>query len=59
MRGAASANWVLSGIYKQHAINAVDDNLFVNMLNKSGVSKDTLRWDWDTIYEIMSGPITI
>lgn len=57
MGGVSSANWVLQGIYKQHAMNAIDDNVFTQLLNKSNVSKDVIKWDWDIIYEILAGPI--
>lgn len=57
MGGVSSANWVLQGIYKQHALNAIDDNVFMQLLNKSNVNKDVTKWDWDIIYEILAGPI--
>ena len=58
MGGVSSVNWVLSGIYKQHAMNMVDDSMFTALLNKSNVRQDPSRWDWDTIYEILAGPIS-
>lgn len=57
MTGAGSVNWVLSGIYKQHLINTVDDTTFAAHLVRSNVNREPARWDWDIIYEIVAGPI--
>lgn len=45
MGGASSVNWVLSGIYKQHAMNMINDSIFNELLNKSQVVKEPSKWD--------------
>ena len=57
--GIAAPNLVLSGIYKQHFINTIDDAQYLNLINRSQVAKEVTKWDWDTIFEIISGPITV
>jgi hypothetical protein len=57
MTGAGSVNWVLSGIYKQHLINTVDDSAYNANLVRSNVNREPAKWDWDIIYEIVAGPI--
>ena len=57
--GMNTPNLVLSGIYKQHFINTIDDTQYLNLIARSQVSKEINKWDWDLIYEIISGPITL
>lgn len=52
-----SHNTVLIGIYKNYALNQIDDANFASLLSKSQVLKEPRRWNWDIIYQIMSGPI--
>lgn len=54
-----SANVVISGIYKQHFINTIDEQQYLVLLAKTQVTKEVLKWDWETIYDIISGPMTL
>lgn len=56
--GMVAPNLVVSGIYKQHFINTIDDAQYLNLITRSQVAKEIQKWDWDTIYEIISGPIS-
>lgn len=57
--GMNSQNLVISGIYKQHFINTIDDTQYLNLMIKCQTSKEVSKWDWDIIYEIISGPISL
>lgn len=52
-----SQNTVISGIYKNYALGMIDDNEFNNLIKKSHVLKETKKWKWEIIYQIMAGPI--
>lgn len=54
-----SSNKVLNHIYKQHFLNSLDDTQYLTLINKSQVSKEIVKWDWELIYEIISGPISV
>ena len=51
---------LLSGIYKKHINDNIDDTNFYSMIYKSQVtSKDQSKWDWDLIFELISGPLSL
>ena len=54
-----SHNTVLIGIYKNYALNQIDDASFASLLSKSQVLREPKRWNWEIIYQIMSGPINM
>lgn len=53
-----SQNTVTINIYNSYAINNVDDSIFSNLIKESKVLKDTDKWNWDIIYQLMAGPIS-
>lgn len=53
-----SQNTVTIGIYNSYALNNVDDTIFNNLIKESKVLKETEKWDWDIIYQLMAGPIS-
>ena len=57
--GLGFANLVLVGIYRQHFLNSLDDTQYLNLIGKSQVSREIAKWEWNIIYEILSGPISI
>lgn len=53
-----SYNTVIIGIYKNYALNMIDDTHFGNLIHRSQVLKETKKWNWELILQIMAGPIS-
>ncbi|OMJ82451.1 hypothetical protein SteCoe_16860 [Stentor coeruleus] len=52
-------NSLLNSIFKNHLSHIIDDNQFYSLINKSQILREPSKWDWEAIYEILSGPISV
>jgi hypothetical protein len=50
---------LLSRIYQKHLCDSMDDSIFFSTVYKTqSISKDPNKWEWEAIYELLSGPLS-
>jgi hypothetical protein len=40
-------------------VSSVDDSTLLAQINKTNINREATRWDWNIIYELVAGPLTI